>query len=51
MVGGLVERHPELGAMLDRWAADSNFWLRRSAMLALLISLREGRGDFNRFSR
>jgi len=51
VVGGLVERHPELGAMLDRWAADSNFWLRRSAMLALLIPLRAGRGDFNRFSR
>jgi DNA alkylation repair enzyme len=35
----------------DRWAADSDFWLRRSAMLALLISLREGRGDFDRFGR
>jgi 3-methyladenine DNA glycosylase AlkD len=51
VVGRLFERHPELGAMLDRWAADSDFWLRRSAMLALLISLREGRGDFDRFGR
>jgi len=51
VVGQLVERHPELGATLDRWATDSDFWLRRSAMLALLISLREGRGDFDRFGR
>jgi 3-methyladenine DNA glycosylase AlkD len=49
VVGRLFERHPELSAMLDRWAADGDFWLRRSAMLALLISLREGRGDFDRF--
>ena len=37
VVGPLVERHAELGAMLDRWAADGDFWLRRSAILALLI--------------
>ena len=51
VVGRLLERHPELGAMLDRWATDSDFWLRRSAMLALLVPLREGRGDFDRFGR
>jgi 3-methyladenine DNA glycosylase AlkD len=51
VVGRLVERYPELGAVLDRWAADGDFWLRRSAMLALLIPLREGRGDFDRFGR
>lgn len=40
-----------LGTVLDRWAADEDFWIRRSALLAHLIPLREGRGDFERFSR
>jgi 3-methyladenine DNA glycosylase AlkD len=51
VVGRLVERYPELTAVLDRWAADRDLWLRRSAMLALLIPLRQGRGDFDRFGR
>ncbi len=36
---------------LDRWAADEDFWMRRAALLADLIPLREGRGDFGRFCR
>jgi 3-methyladenine DNA glycosylase AlkD len=51
VTGDLVRRHPELTATLDRWAADEDFWIRRSAMLALLIPLRQGAGDFGRFSR
>jgi 3-methyladenine DNA glycosylase AlkD len=51
VMGGLVERYPELIATLDRWAGDDDFWLRRSAMLALLRPLRRGEGDFARFSR
>jgi 3-methyladenine DNA glycosylase AlkD len=51
VMGQLVERYSELGAVLDRWAVDSDFWLRRSAMLALLVPLRQGRGDFDRFGR
>ncbi len=51
VMGGLVERYPELTATLDRWAGDDDFWLRRSAMLALLRPLRRGGGDFGRFSR
>jgi 3-methyladenine DNA glycosylase AlkD len=51
VMGGLTERFPELAATLDRWAADDDFWLRRSAMLALLRPLRRGEGDFERFSR
>ena len=51
VAGGLVERHPDLTIVLDRWAADADFWLRRSALLALLIPLRQGRGDFDRFGR
>ena len=51
VMGRLTERHPELTADLDRWAGDENFWLRRSAMLALLVPLRRGEGDFGRFAR
>jgi 3-methyladenine DNA glycosylase AlkD len=51
VMGPLVERFPTLGRRLDRWARDPDFWIRRSALLALLIPLREGRGDFDRFGR
>ncbi len=51
ILGALVEREPELAhPVLDRWALDSNFWLRRSAMLALLVPLRGGGGEFERFA-
>lgn len=51
VVGPLVERFPELQAELDRWAKDEDFWIRRSALLARLLSLRAGRGDFVAFAR
>ncbi|HET9441839.1 MAG TPA: DNA alkylation repair protein [Acidimicrobiales bacterium] len=51
VVGELVGRHPELGRDLDRWAADPDFWVRRAALLALLVPLRGGGGDFERFAR
>ncbi|HEX6658327.1 MAG TPA: DNA alkylation repair protein, partial [Ilumatobacter sp.] len=51
VMGRLVERFPELGAVLDRWAVDDDFWLRRAALLSLLVALRRGAGDFDRFSR
>ncbi|HEX2293198.1 MAG TPA: DNA alkylation repair protein [Gaiellaceae bacterium] len=51
VVGPLVEREPSLGPTLDRWAADDDFWLRRSALLALLGPLRRGGGDWERFAR
>jgi 3-methyladenine DNA glycosylase AlkD len=51
ITGPLVERSPELLRVLDRWAKDDDFWLRRSAMLALLRPLRRGEGDFRRFAR
>jgi 3-methyladenine DNA glycosylase AlkD len=50
-VGALVERHPALHAELDRWATDEDFWIRRSAILALLGPLRRGQGDWSRFVR
>jgi 3-methyladenine DNA glycosylase AlkD len=51
VAGPLAERYPELGETLDAWAVDEDFWIRRSAMLALLKPLRSGGGDFERFSR
>ena len=51
VMGGLVERYPELAAALDRWAADEDFWVRRAALLSLLRPLRRGEGDFDRFAR
>ena len=51
LMGPLAERQPGLGAVLDRWAADPDFWIRRSALLSLLLPLRRGAGDFDRFSR
>ena len=51
IVGPLVERSSELLRVLDRWARDDDFWLRRGAMLALLRPLRRGEGDFARFTR
>lgn len=42
VMGSLVERFPELLGVLDVWATDDDFWLRRSAILALLVPLRRG---------
>jgi 3-methyladenine DNA glycosylase AlkD len=50
VAGALVVRFPELNATLDRWAGDPDFWVRRSALLALLRPLRCGNGDFARFA-
>jgi len=46
-----VDRDQRTGMVLDRWASDDDFWIRRSALLALLKGLRRGDGDFERFSR
>ena len=51
LMGPLTERHPELTGVLDRWSTDPDFWIRRSALLSLLLPLRRGAGDFDRFSR
>jgi 3-methyladenine DNA glycosylase AlkD len=49
VMGSLIQRFPELLATLDRWAIDDDFWIRRSALLALLVPLR--RGDPAHFQR
>lgn len=51
VAGSLVGRFPDLATALDRWAVDGDFWVRRSALLALLKPLRAGGGDFDRFAR
>ena len=55
VAGGIVEtvgsEQPLVSRTLDRWAVDENFWVRRSALLALLPGLRRGAGDFVRFGR
>jgi alkylated DNA nucleotide flippase Atl1/3-methyladenine DNA glycosylase AlkD len=52
VVGPLCLRRPaEVGRRLDRWAKDSDFWLRRAALLTLLVPLRQGAGDWQRFAR
>jgi 3-methyladenine DNA glycosylase AlkD len=51
VAGALVERHPTLARKLDRWARDPDFWMRRAAILSLLVPLRRGGGDFDRFAR
>jgi 3-methyladenine DNA glycosylase AlkD len=51
VMGRLVERFEGLGSVLDRWAVDEDFWIRRASLLALLVPLRRGAGDFDRFSR
>ncbi|HSH75279.1 MAG TPA: DNA alkylation repair protein [Longimicrobiales bacterium] len=51
VAGALIERYPELTGELDRWAADESFWVRRSALLALLGPIRRGAGDWLRFTR
>ena len=49
VVGPIVAPHANL---LDRWARDPDFWIRRSAMLALLLPLRRGEhGELPRFLR
>jgi len=51
VVGTVVVAHPQLARTLDRWASDDDFWIRRAAMLSLLVPMRKGGGDFARFAR
>jgi 3-methyladenine DNA glycosylase AlkD len=36
--------------VLERWATDGDFWIRRASMLAQLPALRAGAGDFELFA-
>ncbi|HEX7603456.1 MAG TPA: DNA alkylation repair protein [Polyangiaceae bacterium] len=50
VMGALVERERSLQRVLRRWAKDSDFWVRRAALLSLLLPLRRGEGDFELFA-
>jgi 3-methyladenine DNA glycosylase AlkD len=51
VAGPLTTRYASVRKRLDRWSRHRSFWLRRASMLALLLELRAGRGDFDRFAR
>jgi 3-methyladenine DNA glycosylase AlkD len=43
VVGGILARSPaEVAPVLDRWATDPDFWIRRASLLAELRPLRDG---------
>ena len=43
VLGGLVGRDPDgMTPILDRWASDGDFWIRRSSLLAELRPIRAG---------
>jgi 3-methyladenine DNA glycosylase AlkD len=50
VAGPLLDRHQDADAILARWAADDDVWIRRSALLAHLLALRSGGGDWERFT-
>lgn len=51
VTGGLVDRFPEpMHPILERWAGDDDFWVRRASLLAYLPGLRRGEGHFERFT-
>ncbi len=51
-VAGEIALHdPRSWPLIDAWAVDADFWVRRSALLALLRGIRAGRPDLARFTR
>ena len=51
VAGEIALRDPRSWPAVDGWAVDPDFWLRRSALLALLRGIRTGRPDLARFAR
>jgi 3-methyladenine DNA glycosylase AlkD len=52
VVGSLRERFPdEVEPTLERWSRDPDLWVRRASLLAYLVALRSGQGDFEAFAR
>jgi len=50
VVGPICAGAPGTGQVLDRWAADDDFWVRRSALLSQLRPIRDG-APLERFLR
>lgn len=51
IAGSLVQRFKLARRVLARWNRDESFWIRRAGMLALLLELRDGSGDFDQFAK
>lgn len=51
VVGSLVARFASCRKRLPRWARDDDFWIRRSALLAELLPLRDGTADLEAWAR
>jgi 3-methyladenine DNA glycosylase AlkD len=51
IVGQVALRHPAAWSLIDSWAEDEDFWVRRSALLSLLPGIRAGQPDQARFDR
>jgi 3-methyladenine DNA glycosylase AlkD len=51
IAGAVALREQASWDRVDAWAADRDFWLRRSAVLTLLPGVRAGRPDLVRFTR
>jgi 3-methyladenine DNA glycosylase AlkD len=51
-IAGLIAlRYAPAWPLIDAWAADEDFWIRRSALLTLLPGIRRGQPDRERFER
>jgi 3-methyladenine DNA glycosylase AlkD len=51
VAGEIALRDPASWPYIDSWAGDADFWVRRSALLALLRGIRSGVPDLARFTR
>ncbi len=51
VAGAIALRHDGAWPLIDAWAADPDFWVRRSALLTLLPGIRRGQPDRERFER
>jgi len=52
IAGQIAVRHPQPAwLVIDTWADDHDFWLRRAALLCLLPGIRAGRPDLDRLNR
>jgi 3-methyladenine DNA glycosylase AlkD len=50
VIGPVIARTASRRRILRAWAADGDFWVRRTALLAQHDELRAGRGDFDLFA-
>jgi len=51
VIGDIIARDPRARRRLAVWSRDTNFWVRRAALLAEHDALRAGGGDFGLWSR